>query len=140
MKWVFKLKSDNCFSAHLVAMGLKKIPGIDYQTSHSPVLTDIYFSLILILNIQRCWYMMPIDIDKAFLEPKIYEDIYITVPQVLYHTMNIDRKLSIFKLNKEIYGLVQASKNFYLTITDFLISLDYVISKSDPCLAIKTTN
>lgn len=139
MKWVFKLKSDNRFRERLVAMGFRQIPGIDYQTAHSPVLTDISFHLIIILKLQRGWDMMALDIEKAFLEPTLDEDIFISAPQVLEYTTNIDRKTSICKINKAIYGLVQAARIFYNTITEFLRKLGFKISSIDPCLAIKIT-
>ena len=41
----------------------------------------------------------------------------------------------LLKLNKEVYGLVQASKCFYRRITTFLSKkLGFEISRYDPCL------
>lgn len=62
-----------------------------------------------------------IDITKAFLESDLEEDIYIHKPPG-YNIVNglTDEGNHILKLNKEVYGLVQASKCFYRRITTFL--------------------
>ena len=40
----------------------------------------------------------------------------------------------VCKLNKSVYGLVQAAKNFYRTIVDFLKTIGFVGCKTEPCL------
>ena len=39
------------------------------------------------------------------------------------------------KLNRSIYGLVQAAKDFYSTITKYLKSIGFELSRCEPCLA-----
>lgn len=46
----------------------------------------------------------------------------------------------VCKLNREIYGLIQASKNFYMTLSTFFIEHGFKKRNSKPCLFIKTTN
>ena len=82
-----------------------------------------------------------IDITKAFLESDLEEDIYIHKPPG-YNIVNglTDEGNHILKLNKAVYGLVQASKCFYRRINTFLSeNLGFEISRVDPCLMRKVS-
>lgn len=47
MKWVFKFKSYKRYIERLVSKGYKQIEGIEYYSSHAPVLTEISFRLLI---------------------------------------------------------------------------------------------
>ena len=135
MKWVFKVKNNNRHRARLVAQGFSQIPGVDYFESHSPVMSEVTFRTLLLLSLQKGWDIVAIDIEKAFLEAKLDENIYIKPPPGLDLVENIDTTNKICKLNKAVYGLVQASKAFYREIVTQLKNKNlFTVSSIEPCL------
>ena len=58
MRWVIKIKDNGRYRARLVSKGFLQREGMDYDLSHSPVLCDITFHLLLIYH---------------FLNPKNYD-------------------------------------------------------------------
>ena len=82
-----------------------------------------------------------IDVEKAFLESELKENIYVILPpgyKEVYEEEKTENMVG--KLNKAIYGLVQASKEFYKTITTYLVGhCGYEISEVDPCVLKKKT-
>ena len=66
MKWVFDIKNDNRYRARLVAMGFRQIPGVDFVEVHAPVMSEIAFRLLLLLQLKHNFNMCVIDVEKAF--------------------------------------------------------------------------
>ena len=61
------------------------------------------------------------------MESSVKEDIYIKPPEVLELIGDgLNDYVKPYKLNKAIYGLVQASINFYQEIKTFFIKNGYV--------------
>ena len=52
------------------------------------------------------------DVESAYLHPKIKEDIYLEQTQG-FEKLEETQKKRVFRLNKSIYGLKQATKNWY---------------------------
>ena len=78
--------------------------------------------------------MVAVDIKKAFLESKIEEEIYIKTQDILKTLDNKFKNTRFSKLNRSIYGLVQAAKNFYDELTNYLQSKNFQIYEGEPCL------
>ena len=70
-----------------------------------------------------------IDIETAFLNGKLDEEIYMDIPSGL----NVDptRKL---RLQQTIYGLVKSATKFYEKLMEVIYVIGFIGSKSDPCL------
>ena len=75
------------------------------------------------------------DVDTAFLNADIDEDIWVKIPEGTKVAANDD---GIYKLNKSLYGLKQASRNWNNDINEFLISNDFTRLKADPCIYVKS--
>ena len=67
------------------------------------------------------------------MEGDLDEEIYIKLPKGLSELIEVPKD-HFGKLNKAIYGLVQAARQFYAKMAEFLVSLGFTKSKTDPCL------
>ena len=76
------------------------------------------------------------DVKSAYLHPQIKEEIYLEQPTGSAETDSSGNKL-VCKLNKSIYRLKQAAKNWYEELADFLIQQNFSRSKNDYCLFVK---
>ena len=65
----------------MVALGYRKISGVDYEDLHAPVISDVGFRLILLIVIEMNWEIKKLDVEAAFLVGKLDEVIYITIPE-----------------------------------------------------------
>jgi hypothetical protein len=73
------------------------------------------------------------DVETAFLHGELKETIYMAAPK----GTNIPKHQCV-KLNKALYGLVQAARQFYLKFADILQQIDFKVSYADPCLFYRT--
>jgi hypothetical protein len=70
---------------------------------------------------------------QAFPQAKLKEDIYLRFPVGFKHK-NEEWAL---KLKRNLYGLVQASRNWFLNLSAMYERLGFKQSKSDPCLFLR---
>ena len=75
-----------------------------------------------------------IDIEMSFLNGILEEEIYMEIPK----GMNLP-KIKYLLLQKNIYGLVQAARQWWKTFTKFLVdNLEFHVSEADQCLLWRT--
>ena len=74
------------------------------------------------------------DVDTAFLNADIDEDIWVEIPEGTKLAANDD---GIYKLNKSLYGLKQASRNWNNDINEYLITNEFTRLEADPCIYVK---
>jgi hypothetical protein len=74
-----------------------------------------------------------IDYTQAFPQAKLKEDIYLRFPAGFEHK---NEKWAL-KLKRNLYGLVQASRNWFLKLSAIYERLGFNQSKSDPCLFLR---
>ena len=87
-KWVYRTKykpdgSIDRLKACLFAKGFHQCPDIDYQETFSPVLKPATLRLILTLVVSNDWDLRQLDINNAFLQGTLSEDVYMSQPQAL---------------------------------------------------------
>lgn len=136
-KWVFKvkLKSDGSLErckARLVAKDFNQRYGVDYEETFSPVVKMSKIRCLLSLAASRKWSLYQLDINNAFLHGDLFEEVYMKVPDGISYPFN-----KVCKLRKSIYGLKQASREWFAKLLVRLKNQDFIQSKNDYSLFIR---
>ena len=96
------------YKARLVAQGFFQVFGVDYTDTYSPVAKFVSIRIFLAISVQLGLIIHTMDVDTAFLNADIDEDIWVEFPEGTKLATNND---GIYKLRKSLYGLKQASRN-----------------------------
>ena len=149
-KWIFKKKDEHDgsirYKGRIVVKGYSQIPGIDYTFTHSPVASDIAIRLTLavaLLKAKEGWIEEMIDIEAAFLEAELAEDLYIEFPKGLVKfgfMTESEQRGKCIKLKRAMYGACQSPRAYYDTATKHFKSIGLQQCKAEPCLWYKTKN
>jgi hypothetical protein len=140
-KWVFKLKrhadgSIERYKARLVAKGFSQKPGVDYNEVFAPTFRMASIRTILALAALNDYHLRSIDISTAFLNGDLEEDIYMQQPPG-FEQFGPEY---VCKLNKSLYGLKQAARQWNKKLHSTLLSLDYKRLESDRSVYIYAKN
>ena len=98
------------YKARLVAKGYTQKEGIDYKETFSPVSSKESFRTIIALVAHFDLELHQMDVKTAFLDGDIDETIYMVQPK---NFVSGDTNRMVCKLKKSIYGLKQASRQWY---------------------------
>lgn len=136
-KWIFRIKENpdgtiNKYKARLVAKGFNQKYGQDYSDTYSPVVKPITVRTVLTIALTSKWPLIQLDVNNAFLNGQLHEDVYMQQPQGFIQ----GESTLVCKLHKAIYGLKQSPRAWYESLTNTLISFGFQQSKCDPSLLI----
>nr|GEU88953.1 hypothetical protein [Tanacetum cinerariifolium] len=121
-KWVYKNKKDERGvvvrnKAQLVSQGHWKEEGIDYDEVFAPVARIEAMRIFLAFSSYMGFIVYQMDVKSAFLYGTIIEEVYVSqLPSF------VDPKFpnKVYKVVKALYGLHQAPKVWYATLSTFL--------------------
>ena len=133
-KWVYALKYKNGeiarFKARLVAKGFEQIAGIDFDQTFSPVARMASLRLVLALAALYRLEVHQMDVETAFLNADLEEEVYIRIPEGL----EVPQGVNCLRLRKALYGLKQAPRAWNKDINTKLHSMGFTQLLSEPCL------
>ena len=104
---------------------------IDYHDTFSPVVKPITIRIVLSLVVSQGWLLRQLDVNNAFLQGHIYEDIYMAQPPEF---IDFENPTHVCKLGKSIYGIKQAPRAWYHELGQFLISSSFRNSHANTSL------
>jgi len=139
-KWVFRNKLNEQGEitrnkARLVAQGYSQQEGIDYTKTFSPVARLEAIRLLLSYAVNHGIILYQMDVNSAFLNGVIEEEVYVKQPPGFEDLKHPDH---VYKLKKSLYGWKQAPIAWYDRLSNFLIKNDFKRGQVDTTLFRRT--
>ena len=136
---VFKLKKNpnglgNRYKAHLIAKGYLQTLGFDFTETFSLVVKATSLRIILTIVLDRGWQLRKLDVNNAFLNGSLQEEVYMDQPPRFEQWKDL-----ACKLHKALYGLKQATRAWFVKLKNSLSSLGFTLSKANQSLFLKNT-
>ena len=127
-RWILWRKKDEV-RARLVARGFEE----DIETTvDSPTISKCSMRLTIAIAVSYGWKIQSTDVKSAFLQSQpMVRDVYIKPPREACAEPN-----TIWKLNRCLYGLGDAAKQFYDSVKHELLIQGCKISSLDPSMFI----
>ncbi|GJT45095.1 retrovirus-related pol polyprotein from transposon TNT 1-94 [Tanacetum coccineum] len=117
--------------ARLVAQGYTQEEGIDYDEVFAPVARIKAIRLFLAYASFKDFVVYQMDVKSAFLYGKIEEEVYVCQPLGFEDPDFPDR---VYKVEKALYGLHQALRAWYETLSTYLLDNGFQRGKIDKML------
>ncbi|GJW39781.1 putative ribonuclease H-like domain-containing protein [Tanacetum coccineum] len=138
-KWVFRNKRDQRGivvrnKARLVAQGYRQEEGVDYDEVFAPVARIEAIRLFFAFASYMDFTVYQMDVKSAFLYGTIEEEVYVNQPPGFVDPEFPNR---VYKVEKALYGLHQAPRAWYETLSTYLLENGFRRGTIDKTLFIK---
>ncbi|GJW95149.1 putative ribonuclease H-like domain-containing protein [Tanacetum coccineum] len=138
-KWVFRNKRDERSivvknKARLVTEGFRQEEGMDYDEVFAHVARIEAIGLFLAFTSYMEFTVYQIDVKSAFLYGTIEEEVYVHQPLGFVDPAHPNK---VYKVVKALYGLHQAPRAWYETLSTFLLDNGFRRGTIDNTLFIK---
>ena len=138
-KWVYKTKRNSTgniewFKARLVAKWFTQQEGIDYHETVSLVSKKDSFRLIMALVAHFDLELHQMESKMAFLNGELEEEVYMSQSEGF---SLLENGQLVCRLRKSIYGLKQASCQWYFKFHGVISSFGFTEKNFDQCIYLK---
>nr|GEV98300.1 hypothetical protein [Tanacetum cinerariifolium] len=138
-KWILKNKRDATgivvqSKARLVTQGHRQEDRIDYDEVFAPVERIEAIRLFLAFASYMGFMVYQMDVKSVFLYRRINEEVYVTQPKGFVDPQHPKK---VYKVIKALYGLHQAPRAWYATLSTFLLKHGYKRGTIDNTLFLK---
>lgn len=118
------------YKGRYVVRGDKQVFPRDYVDKWAPVACHSTLRVLLAMVTARGMHMLQLDIETAFLNGEVDEELYVRQPR------GYERgdKGKVFRLLKALYGLKQAARAWYKKLCAMLADAGFTPAAADPCL------
>ena len=116
--------------ARLVATGFSQVHTVDFMETYSPTPEALCVKTVVAVTVGREWELRQLDVKQAFIQADLEYDVYMKLLDGCG-----DKSGKIVKLNKAVYGLKQAGRQWSLRLTQVLVDKVWVEQcNADPCV------
>lgn len=123
------------YKDRLIVKGYTQQAKIDYNETFSLVVKMTNVKTLIHMIMMKGWDMYQLDVNNAFLHGDLHEEVYMATPQGLL----MEEKSLVCRLNISLYGLKQASRQWYDKLAKVLYSRGYSHLDSDYSLFYEKT-
>jgi hypothetical protein len=132
-KWVFRIKrnangSIDKYKCRVVARGFNQTYGVDFTETFAPVVRSSSLRSMLAYAVQRKMKIDQMDVETAYLNGSISEEIYMRQPDGYAEP---GKEHLVCRLHKSLYGLKQSGRCWNQKLVEFLKSKGFIQLKSD---------
>ncbi|GKD82481.1 retrovirus-related pol polyprotein from transposon TNT 1-94, partial [Tanacetum coccineum] len=122
--------------ARLVAKVYRQEEGLDFKESFTPVARLEAIRIFLANAASKNMTVYQMDVKTAFLNGELKEEVYVSQPEGFVYP---DHPHHVYRLKKALYGLMQAPRAWYDTLSKFLLAQGFSKGVVDPTLFIRKT-
>lgn len=140
-KWVFthKIGADGAlerYKARWVLCGDLQHAGVDFGETFTPVVKPATIRTVLTVIASQQWWAHQLDISNAFLHVHLTERVYFQQPAGF---VDPERPNVVCLLERSLYSLRQDPQVWFNRFMEFIASVGFTQSQSDPSLFILRT-
>ena len=130
--WAFKVKrypygTLRKLKARLCVCGYLQIGGVDFFDTYASVVSWLTIRIVMVISLLLQLKSVQVNYTAAFIQAPIEDKVYVEMP------CGYKEQGKVYKLNRGLYGLKQAARNFFLYLQEKLEEQDFKQSKLDAC-------